>query len=190
MDSKSKLKDYFNLIKPLGEEENLLIETLFFEKKVKKKYFLLHQGDLCNYNSFVIEGLLKLYHYDENDKEHILQFSHENWWIGDPESFHRQTPSDLYVEAIENSILLQISREDFYNKLMKNDIFNYIFRKLTENAMISLQKRMVSSLKDSAEERYKCFLSTYPKLSNRLTNQLIASYIGVTPQFLSKLRSY
>lgn len=184
-----KIKQYFNQFEQLGPEEERLVDECFVQRSLKKKYILLHQGDVCNFNSFVVSGLLKMYYYDFEGKEHILQFSQENWWIGDPNSFHHNIPSDLYIETMEDSVLLQINKKDFYGKLMKNNTFNTIFRKLTENAMISLQKRVISNLKDSANDRYDTFLKVYPNVSNRIPDHQIASYIGVTPQFLSKMRS-
>ena len=106
------LIDYFNQLFPLDEAETAIVEEVFTEKKVKRRQFILQQGDVSKVNTFVVEGCFKMYLVDENVKEHNLQFAIENWWIGDIGSFHSEKPSKLYIEAIENSLILQIKKED------------------------------------------------------------------------------
>ncbi len=106
------LIDYFNQLFPLDEAKTAIVEEVFTEKKVKRRQFILQQGDVSKVNTFVVEGCFKMYLVDENGKEHNLQFAIENWWIGDIGSFHSEKPSKLYIEAIENSLILQIKKED------------------------------------------------------------------------------
>ena len=125
---------------------------------------------------------------DPNGKEHNLQFAIEKWWIGDIGSFHSEEPSRLYIEAIENSIILQIKKEDQWKLFVDYPKFNRIFRVLAENAIVSLQNRILQNISSTAEERYLEFSKNYPQLFNRISNVQIASYLGVTPEFLSTIR--
>ena len=125
---------------------------------------------------------------DDKGKEHNLQFAIENWWIGDIGSFHTEEPSKLYIEAMENSIILQIKKEDQLKLFVDYPKFNRIFRVLTENALVSAQRRILQNISSTAEERYLDFLNRYPYFFNRISNVQIASYLGVTPEFLSTIR--
>lgn len=124
----------------------------------------------------------------KSGKEHNLQFAIENWWIGDIGSFHGDTPTRLNIEALENSIILQIKKEDQLKLFVDYPKFNRIFRVLAENAMVGLQQRVLQNISSTAEERYLDFLARYPQLFNRISNVQIASYLGVTPEFLSTIR--
>jgi CRP-like cAMP-binding protein len=129
-----------------------------------------------------------MYYLDEQGKEHNLQFAIENWWIGDIGSFHSGEPSKLFIEAIENSKILQIKKEDQLNLFEQHPKFNRIFRVLAENAMVSLQNRILQNISSTAEERYLDFVERYPHFFNRISNVQIASFLGVTPEFLSTIR--
>ena len=182
------LIDYFHNFLPLDEGEKAVVEEVFKERKVKRRQFILQEGDVCKHNTFVVEGCFKMYMVDPNGKEHNLQFAIENWWIGDIGSFHSEEPSRLYVEALENSIILQIKKEDQWKLFVDYPKFNRIFRVLAENAMVSLQNRILQNISSTAEERYLQFSIKYPQLFNRISNVQIASYLGVTPEFLSTIR--
>jgi len=182
------LIDYFNKFLPLNDEEKAFIEKVFKEKRVKKRQFILQEGEICKHNTYVLEGCFKMYLVDPNGKEHNLQFAIENWWIGDIGSFHSNTPSKLNIEAIENSIILQVSKEDQLKLFTNYPKFNQIFRVLAENAMVGLQRRVLQNISSTAEERYLDFLERHPNLFNRISNVQIASYLGVTPEFLSTVR--
>lgn len=182
------LIDYFEKLLPLNEEEKSTMQDVFQERRVKRRQFILQEGDICKYNTFVVEGCFKMYLVDANGKEHNLQFAIENWWIGDIGSFHSEEPSRLNIEAIENSIVLQIKKEDQWKLFVEYPKFNRIFRVIAENAMVSLQNRVLQNISSTAEERYLEFLEKHPNLFNRISNVQIASYIGVTPEFLSKIR--
>lgn len=182
------LIDYFNGFIPLTQEEETFLKIVFQERKVKKRQFLLSQGEVCTKNSFVVEGCFRMYTLDEKGKEHNLQFATENWWIGDIGSFHSEQPSNLYIEALENAIILQIKKEDQLKLFVEYPKFNQIFRVFTENALVSSQERILQNISSTAEERYRYFANKHPELLQRLSNVQIASYIGVTPEFLSKIR--
>jgi CRP-like cAMP-binding protein len=182
------LIEYFNQILTLDEEEIAFIEETFKKRRIKKRQFILQEGEVCIHNTYVIEGCLKMYMVDHNGKEHNLQFASEGWWIGDIGSFHNETPTKLYIEALENSIILQIKKEDQWKLFVDYPKFNRIFRMLAENAMVALQRRVLQNISSTAEERYLDFLKRYPQLFNRISNVQIASYLGVTPEFLSTIR--
>lgn len=182
------LLDYFEKFLPLSEEEKSIVEDVFKERSVKRRQFILQAGDVCRHNNFVVEGCFKMYTIDPNGKEHNLQFAVENWWVGDIGSFHSEEPSKLYIEALEASVILQAKKEDQLRLFVEYPKFNRIFRVLAENAMVSQQNRILQNISSTAEERYLYFLKKHPHLFNRISNVQIASYLGVTPEFLSTIR--
>ena len=137
------LINYFSNFLPLEQDEIAFLESVFRERKIRRRQFILQEGDVCRYNSFVVEGCFRMYMVDENGKEHNLQFAIENWWIGDIGSFHSEHPSKLNIEAIENSVILQIKKEDQLKLFVDFPKFDRIFRVFTENALVSLQKRVL-----------------------------------------------
>ncbi len=182
------LIDYFEKFLPLNDEEKSVLEEYFKERRIKRKQFILQEGDICKHNTFVVEGCFRMYMIDKKGKEHNLQFAIENWWIGDIDSFHSEKPSRLYIEAIENAVILQCKKEDQIKLFVNYPKFNRIFRVLAENAMVSLQNRVLHNISSTAEERYLDFVERYPNFFNRISNVQIASYLGVTPEFLSAIR--
>ncbi|HRG67707.1 MAG TPA: Crp/Fnr family transcriptional regulator [Saprospiraceae bacterium] len=182
------LIEYFNRIHPLDEKEIAFVEEVFKERSIKKRQFILQEGETCKHTTYVLEGCFRMYRVDNNGKEHNLQFAIENWWIGDIGSFHSNTPSKLNIEAVENSIILQVKKEDQLKLYTDYPKFNRIFRVLAENAMVGLQRRVLQNISSTAEERYLDFLERHPNLFNRISNVQIASYLGVTPEFLSTVR--
>lgn len=186
--STTQLVRYFSDFLPLEQEEVAYLASVFKERKVKKRQFILQEGDVCQYNTFVVEGCFRMYKVDQGGKEHNLQFAVENWWIGDIGSFHSEEPSQLNIEAMENSIVLQVKKEDQLRLFVSYPKFNRIFRVFTENALVSLQRRVLQNIGASAEERYWDFVKRHPYFFNRISNVQIASYLGVTPEFLSTIR--
>ena len=182
------LIDYFENFLPLNEEEKTAVENYFKVRKIKRRQFILQEGDICKHNTFVIEGCFRTYMIDEKGKEHNLQFAIENWWIGDIGSFHSEKPSKLNIEAIENAVILQCKKEDQLKLFVDYPKFNRIFRVLAENAIVSLQNRILQNISSTAEERYLDFVERFPQFFNRISNVQIASYLGVTPEFLSAIR--
>ncbi|MCB0847095.1 MAG: Crp/Fnr family transcriptional regulator [Bacteroidetes bacterium] len=182
------LISYFSSHLPLNEKEIAILKTVFKEKKLRRRQFLLQEGDVCKHNSYVVEGCLRMYMVDENGKEHNLQFAVENWWLIDMGSFYSGEPSRLNIEAMEHSTILQIGKEDQFDLFVNYPKFNRIFRVLAENALISCQRRVLQNISSTAEERYLDFEKRYPQLFNRISNVQIASYLGVTPEFLSTIR--
>lgn len=182
------LISYFDHHLTLTDEEKHAVRKCFYEKRVSRRQFILQEGDVCKLNTFVVEGCFRMYMLDDNGKEHNLQFAIENWWIGDIASFHSEEPSRLYIEAIENSIILQIKKEDQLRLFVDYPKFNRIFRVFTENALVSCQRRVLQNISSTAEERYIDFINRYPHFFNRISNVQIASFLGITPEFLSTIR--
>ena len=185
----NQLIAYFNHYIPLRKEEKEELVNRVTEKKVKRRQFVLQQGDVCRHYNFVVSGCLKMYAVDNNGAEHNLQFASGNEWITDISSFHSTKPSVLYIEAIEPSTILQIALTDLIYLYQHHPKFDRIFRVVIENKYIELQNRILQNISSTAEERYLAFLDQYPDLANRLPNTQIASYLGITPEFLSKIRS-
>lgn len=179
---------YFSKLLPLDSEEIEAVKKAFIERKIKRRQFILQEGDICKLNTFIVEGCFRMYFVDEKGKEHNIQFAVENWWIGDIGSFHSEEPSKLYIEAIENSVILQIKKQEQLDLFVNYPKFNQIFRVFTENALVTYQKRVLQNISSTAEERYLDFVKRHPYFFNRISNVQIASFLGVTPEFLSTIR--
>jgi len=173
---------------PLSEEEINQLKSKFKERQIKRRQFILQKGDVCKHYTFVVEGCLKLYKIDRNGKEHNLQFTIEDEWISDLGSLYSETPSEVYIEAIEQSVIFQIEIKDLVYLYTHYPNIDRRFRVIIENSFIALQQRMFQNISSMAEERYSNFLKTHPNLFNRISNVQIASYLGVTPEFLSNIR--
>ena len=183
------LIDYFKNYIPLNEEERNLLDKRVYQRKIKRKQMILQEGLVCKHYSFVVEGCLKMYGVDEKGVEHNIQFAAENDWIADIGSFHSDKPSKLFIEALEPSALLQIEKQDLYFLYRSIPKLDRIFKVIIENKFVELQTRVLQNISSTAQERYQSFLDQYPQLALRLPNTQIASYLGITPEFLSKMRN-
>ena len=182
------LLDYFDRLIPLSKEEKDLVRAKFHPHLFIKKQFALQHGQVCEYFDFVVRGCLRLYMVDNNGVYHILQFATENYWILDLTSFHKKTPAKLNIDALEDSVVLRINHADLIDLYLIAPKFDRIFRVLLENHFMLQQQRMAQLFSSTAEERYQLFLETYSHLLNRLSQVQIASYLGITPEFLSRIR--
>jgi CRP-like cAMP-binding protein len=169
-------------------EKNYFHSKLLF-RKLKKKEIYIQENQVCESAAFVLSGCLRSYTIDDNGFEHILQFAPSDWWITDMFSFISQKPGTIYIDAIEVSEIILLSRADQLDIFEKIPGFERYFRILTENSLVSYRKRVIDGLSLTAIERYHDFCKRYPTLIERLPQKQIASYIGVTPEFLSKIRS-
>jgi CRP-like cAMP-binding protein len=186
--SKDQLIAYFATYIPLKNIEKNELKSRVIEKRIKRRQFILQENDVCRFYTFVVSGCFKMYGVDDHGTEHNIQFAAENDWIADVGSFHTGKPSRLYIEAVEPSVILQIDSTNLIYLYHNYPKFDRIFRVIAENNFIQLQNRVLQNISSTADERYKTFLEQYPKLANRLPNTQIASYIGITPEFLSKMR--
>lgn len=160
----------------------------FTERKMRKRQYVLQQGDISRQLNFVIKGCLRSFETDDTGKEHIIQFSIENWWVGDMVSNVTQTPSQLNIECLENCELLQIDNQKLEKLFIEIPKLERFFRLTIQNALIVSQRRLLSVMSKSALERYLEFSDRYPQFMQRLPNHHIASYLGITPESLSRLR--
>lgn len=186
--SVDNLITYFHNYIPLNSREKEALWSRVTEKKIKRRQFILQEQDVCRHYTFVVSGCTKMYSVDNNGAEHNIQFASENEWIMDIGSFHSEGKSRLNIEAIEPSIILQIDKPTLIHLYQNHPKFSRIFRVIIENKFIELQNRLLQNISSNAEERYLAFLEQYPHLSNRLPNTQVASYLGITPEFLSVVR--
>ncbi len=176
-----------NLLKLTGDEKKVL-EEVFEPRSFKRNQFILQKGDICTRHTFIVEGCFRMYSVDTQGKEHNLLFASEKDWVGDLESFYKQQPSDHYIESMERSVVLQVSRQALTRLFVKYPKFNRIFRVITENELVAAQKRILNNISLTAEDRYQHFLRLHPEYFNRISNVQIASFLGITPEFLSIIR--
>lgn len=162
--------------------------SLLRYKMIRKRQYLVQAGDVCKFDSFVLKGCLRTYYVDDRGGEHVVQFAVENWWTGDLYSFLSQSPAAYNTDALEDSELLQIdqaSLEELYRRVPK---FERFFRILSQRAFVAAEKRVIDTISQTAEARYRQFIERYPGLDQRVPQHLIASYLGFTPEFLSRMR--
>jgi len=178
----------FNKKIPLSEEEQTVIQKHLAVKKVRRKQYLLQEGDVCKTIAFVEKGTLRSYTVDESGNEHIMQFALEGWFISDLYSFLTGEPAIYNIDAIEDAEVVLISKSA-HEKLLKTCIsYETFIRELITGAYIALQKRINSIISFTLEERYEAFKAQYPQVAQRVPQHMIASYMGLTPETLSRVR--
>ena len=169
------------------DEETILLSKVSYRKYLKGQY-VVQQGDVCKYSGFVISGCTRTFYVDDEGQEHIVMFSIEDWWASEIGSFVTQTPSDYHVQCIENTELIQLSynnQEELFKKIPKLERF---FRLILEQAFVASQKRIISSFSLTAKEQYLNFKTQYPKLEQRIPQYMVASYLGISREFLSRIK--
>jgi CRP-like cAMP-binding protein len=172
----------------LSDSEMDSFVNLFEAQKVTKKSFLLRENDICRFEGFVTKGLFRVFHIDEKGFEQVLYFAIEDWWVTDIDSFINERPSVLYIEALEDSEVLLISKKDKELAYTSIPQIEKLFRIMTQKTHVVLQRRMIEYLGKTADQRYLDFIEKYPKIYPRLTNLQIAAYLGISHEFLSKIR--
>jgi len=172
----------------LEPDESRFFTSVIQVRHLRKKEFLLQAGEVCRYESFVLKGCLRNYYLDNKGDEHILQFSVEDWWTSDLYSLLTQTPSTQFIDTLEDSTLAMIEKDDLERLYRQVPKFERFFRIMLQNAFIAQQQRILQNIGNTAEERYLAFRKKYPTLELRLPQHQIASYLGITPEFLSKIR--
>ncbi len=173
----------------INKKEENYFTSLLQERKIKKKQFLVHEGEVSKDTAFVIKGCLRSYSIDRNGFEHILQFAPAGWWIADIYSVISKQPGNLNIDALQDSEVFILSRENQEKLLDVCPKFERFFRIITENSIAAANNRLLDYMGLSAQERYFSFVKRYPSLTKELPQKLIASYIGVTPEFLSKMKA-
>jgi CRP-like cAMP-binding protein len=173
---------------PITDSEREQIKSVFVYRKFRKKQYLSEAGEVCTHIAFILKGAMRQYSVDDKGAEHIVRLSIENWWAGDRESFTKQTPSIYYVDAWEETDSLVVSKPDL-DKLTGITALNEMGRKLDENQAFAYQKRVNAAISLSAEQRYDDLANTYPEFLQRFPQHIIASYLGITKETLSRVRS-
>lgn len=174
----------------LTEEELDRMTTFFTPKKLRKKHFLLQEGDVCRYIAFVVKGCLRSYSVDDKGEEHVIQFAIGDWWISDLQSYLSGEPSVYNIDALEESEVLLLDKSARDNMLIALPKLERFWRLLLERSYVAAQQRLACTLSVSAESRYLAFLKEFPALLQHVPQNQIASYLGIAPESLSRIRKH
>jgi CRP-like cAMP-binding protein len=172
----------------LSDSEKALLLSLMQERKVKKGQFLVHENSIARSTHFVTQGSVITYFLDLDGKQHIVQFAIEGWWISDLNSFITQEPATFNVQALEDSEMLELPADKVEVMYQKIPQMERYFRIITQRAFVSFQHRIVQNISMTAEDRYIAFQKKYPKIESRIAQKLVASYLGMSAEFLSKIK--
>lgn len=189
MTSKDKLIKYVQNFVTLTDEEVSSFISDFQERKIKKRQFIVQPNFICKDRFFVIKGAFRTYAIADDGQEHTIQFAIENWWASDFNSYIYQHPATLYIVALEDSVILQLEYEKEQELKRNNHKFETFFRIMAEKGLAFEHRRIIFNLTHSAEARYENFLLNYPNLVQRVPQYALASYLEMTPVFLSKIRN-
>ena len=172
----------------LTEEEEAYFVSLLNEKTFKNKQYITREGDICRHITFINKGCCRVFNIDKNGFEHILNFASQDYWVGDLYSIITQKSGVLFIQAMEETEVLQITKTDLDNLYLKIPKFERIFRILAENAYVETQNRVMEGLGLTAKERYAIFNEKYAAIKHLLHQKEIALYLGVTPEFFSRMK--
>lgn len=172
----------------LSDEELEMIREVTVVRKLRKNQYLLQEGDIWRFNAFITKGCLRTYSVNDKSNEHIINFAIENWWIGDRESLLNGTPSRFNIDAIEDSEVLLISKDNFAILTKKIPQFQDLVNLIIERSFVASQNRINSTISHSAEEKYKNFMEKQGHIAVRVPQHMVASYLGITPETLSRIR--
>ncbi|MEN2486305.1 Crp/Fnr family transcriptional regulator [Flavobacterium sp. B11] len=173
----------------LSEEETNQFVSNFKIKKIKKRQFIVQPDFVANHRNYVVEGALRAYVVNDEGQEHTIAFAIEDWWISDYNSYIYQQPATMFVMALEDAVLLQIDFETEAKLKLANPKFETFFRITAERTAAFFQRRIITNLTSSAEERYDKFTNQFPLIANRVPQYALASYLGMTTEFLSKIKN-
>lgn len=180
------INQYSNL--PLTSEEEALIEATFQPKKLRKKQYFLQEGDVCKYVGFIVKGAMRQYSVDDKGVEHIVHLYIENYWAGDRESSIMLTPSKYNIDAWEDTEMLIITRAEMMDLMEKIPALVKMIRLMDERNAIANQRRLSSTISNTAEKRYEEFAENHPQFIQRFPQHIIASFLGITKETLSRIR--
>ena len=172
----------------LNTEEKNAFRKILKKTRIRKRQFIVQPGFVCNHQNYVIKGTLRAYFLDDNGNDYTLQFAIEDWFISDFNSYISQSPASLFVEAIEDSVVFQLEYDLVEQLCKKYPRFERFFRMVAQRSFAFAQRRILSNLGKTAEERYLEFLDMYPDVVRRVPQYALASYLGMSAEFLSKIR--
>jgi CRP-like cAMP-binding protein len=183
-----KLRAYIERNFHLSDDDYAFMQKQFQPKTIRKSEFLLREGEVCKYGAFVVKGCLRSYTVDNKGREHVIQFAPEEWWIGNQESIRSGTPSSYFIDAIEDTDALLVDRPSFEKILHDIPAFATSFQIGIQKHANAKDQRIIAALSESAEERYIGFLEKYPSIAQRVPQHMLASYLGISPETLSRIR--
>lgn len=185
-----QLFDYINGYLPYGisESDFEIIKSYFTRKRLRKRQYFLQEEEICKYYGFIINGAMRQYSVDSNGTEYIVQLFIENWWVGDRESYTTSTPSLYNIDAWEDTELLLITRADVLELLQRSPPFAEMVRIMDDKNNVANLKRLTSSISAGAEKRYSDFITAYPDFLQRFPQHIIASYLGISKDTLSRIK--
>lgn len=172
----------------LSDSDREAIKRFFVPKKLRKRQYLLQEGDLCKNMAFIAKGLLRTYNIDDKGNEHMSVFGWEGWWLSDFNSFLTGQPSVFNIDAIENSEVLLLSRTDYESLTLAVPVMDRYFRILYQNSIVTKERRLMNSITYTAEEQYLRLAQAQPQIIERVPQNLIASYLGLAPETLSRIK--
>ena len=172
----------------LTNDDKDAIKDFFVSKKLRKRQYLLQEGDVCKHMAFIAKGLLRTYNVDDKGDEHMSVFGWEGWWLSDFNSFLSGEPAVFNIDAIEDSEVLMISRENYEKLTLTVPVMDRYFRILYQNSIVTKERRLMSSITHTAEEKYVQLAESNPKMITRVPQNLIASYLGIAPETLSRIK--
>lgn len=179
---------HIDRIIPLSESEKEAFSSIVEERIVKRKSFIVQPGFICNHQSHIVKGAMRSYFITPDGNEHTIAIAIDDWWISDFYSYTSQTPASLYVEALEDTTIQQIGYENVERICKEHPRFERFFRLVAQKAFAFSQKRALSNIGKTAEERYLEYAEMYPQIIQRVPQYILASYLGMSPEFLSKIR--
>jgi CRP-like cAMP-binding protein len=185
----NKIVEYIEKFVTLTKEETLLFSSCFKEVKIKKRQFIVQPNFVAKHRSYVLKGAFRAYVVADEGQDHTITFAIDDWWITDYNSYIFQQPATMFVVALEDSIILQIDYEKEQELKLQHHKFETFFRIVAERGLAFQQRRIMSNLTQSAEERYEHFASKYPLIVQRVPQYALASYLGMTTEFLSRIRN-
>lgn len=188
MDKKAFL-DYVYKFITLSEEQEILLLSKVAHRKYLKNQYMVQQGNICETSNFILKGCTKTFYVSDDAQEHIIAFAIEDWWTADLGSFISQSPADFNIQCIEDTDVVQFTHENLQQLYQQIPQLERLFRKIVERAYVASQKRIVRNFSLTAKERYEIFTKNYKTLEQRVPQYMVASYLGITKEFLSKIKS-
>lgn len=173
----------------LNQKEQKKVLDIISYRKLLKNQYIVQQGNICRYDSFVVKGCSRTFYVDDEGREHIVMFATENWWTGDFGSFITQKPAYFNVQCLENTDLIQFSHEQLEELFIEVPKMERFFRLIIQEAYVALERRIIRNVSLPAKERYLKFIERHPEIDQRVPQYMIASYLGITKEFLSKIRN-